>query len=87
MKLLFCPVCADVTKLQLERRTCRCGQSWGWYEKDGRHATVGGRAEVIGIDNNSIVRAVQLRTPTGNHLHAWLFGAESERVSREKVDD
>jgi len=34
MKLLYCPHCGDVVRLFPERRTCKCGKSWGHYLDD-----------------------------------------------------
>jgi hypothetical protein len=35
VKLLFCPHCQDIVRLFPEKRTCRCGKSWGHYLDDG----------------------------------------------------
>jgi hypothetical protein len=34
MKLLFCGHCQDVVRLFSERRSCKCGRSWGRYLGD-----------------------------------------------------
>jgi hypothetical protein len=31
MKLMFCAHCEDVVRLFPDKRTCRCGKSWGNY--------------------------------------------------------
>ncbi len=54
MKLLCCPKCRDVVKLQCEERHCKCGHVHGRYEEDGLHATVSKGAAVLGIDNFSL---------------------------------
>jgi hypothetical protein len=35
VKLLYCPHCGDIVRLFPEKRTCRCGKSWGHYLEDG----------------------------------------------------
>lgn len=34
MKLLYCGHCGDIVRLFPEKRSCRCGKSWGYYEED-----------------------------------------------------
>ena len=65
MKLIFCPECHDVLKLQGDHRECLCGCSWGQYNQDGLHARIGGDAIPIGIDNNSLAEAVLDRPGSG----------------------
>lgn len=61
MKLIFCPKCQDVKKLQLEITTCRCNNSWGKY-LDGINAEIGGDAIPIGISNSSLAEAIVKET-------------------------
>lgn len=52
MKLLYCPVCADVVRLIVTRwRMCECKLSGGQYNQDGMTATLGGYARVFGVAN------------------------------------
>ena len=52
MKLIYCPMCADVFRLVGKSwRTCECQQSGGQYNKDLMTATIGGCARVLGIGN------------------------------------
>jgi hypothetical protein len=60
MKLIFCPKCQDVKKLQDEKTTCKCGQSWGRY-LDDVNAEIGGNAVLLGIDNSSFAHALKYR--------------------------
>ena len=46
-----------------------CGLSWGRYHKDGKLATIGGRAVPIGIDNKSFAQAVKKRTAHQKDAH------------------
>jgi hypothetical protein len=34
LKLLYCAHCGDIVRLFPEKRSCRCGKSWGQYEED-----------------------------------------------------
>ena len=92
MKLLFCPECEDVRKLAYGRTTCDCGASYGWYEKDGHHASIGGKTIVIGLDNLSLVEGLEnlaeqdgVAPIMGNWnppLTAWLFAEGYHRIKR-----
>lgn len=82
MKLIFCPNCTDVRKLDTHPTYCRCHKSWGFYHEDGLTATVGGDAVPLGIDNNTFRAAIDLvkRSPelheSLQHLtsfRAWVF--------------
>lgn len=57
MKLIYCLACEDIVRLTSRTRKCRCKLSWGRY-LDGMHATVGGKAIPLGIDNLSFHYAV-----------------------------
>lgn len=84
MKLLFCTFCHDVVALNDERRYCGCHQSWGEYDEDGLHATVGGKALVIGIENSGLRRALVAHedTPTDQYtLACWLFPKPHRNVT------
>lgn len=65
MKLLFCPHCQDVLKLKTERRECGCGKSWGLYE-DRRQARIGGSAIPLGINNRSLLAALEISPESGS---------------------
>lgn len=63
MKLIYCPICLDMTKLRIqELRRCSCGKSWGYYLEDDLTAEVGGSAVPIAIENDELREAV-LRRP------------------------
>lgn len=87
MKLLFCRDCNDVRKLHRHVVSCHCGQARGRYLDDGWHAEVWGeRAEVIGLSNSDIVKAVTLSARTGPNggppIEAWMMPHDYERVRR-----
>lgn len=62
MKLIYCDLCGDVTRLVEHRwRTCECGECGGQYNKDKMTATIGGAyVRVFGIANTFFD-------------HLWLF--------------
>jgi hypothetical protein len=59
MKLIYCPECHDVRKLDYQATFCKCGASSGWYEDDGLHATIQGEAIPLGFANSSLVAALE----------------------------
>ena len=65
MKLIYCPSCHDVLKLQAGDRKCWCGASWGTYHGNGVNVTIGGRAVPLGIDNLSFLNALAHRPADG----------------------
>ena len=73
MKLIFCRTCQDVRKLRYIKTSCMCGSSWGWYEQDGLHAVVGGRAIPIGFSNLSFSEALANQTKRGRGLEFVAF--------------
>lgn len=95
IKLLFCPVCADVRKLDKkpEITNCKCGKSWGYYKEDGWYAVIAGAGMAIGLDNNSVAYAVRERL-AGNgksvYLNAWLMATNHKTIEygprTEEVD-
>jgi hypothetical protein len=65
MKLIYCPECLDMKKLQMLRlRRCTCGKAWGYYLDDDLTAEIGGTAVPIAIEND------ELRGLLGSHL-SW----------------
>lgn len=65
MKLIFCPVCHDVRKLNYKVVVCDCGASKGWYHNEHLHATIQGKAIPIGFANDSFVNALTKRPAEG----------------------
>lgn len=84
IKLLLCPACHDVRKLQMEPdiTTCDCGKSWGFYKHDGWNAVIGAGL-AIGVDNNSVAYALRERL-NGNgksvYLSAWLMATDHKTI-------
>ena len=95
MKLLFCPRCQDIRKLQMEPdvTTCNCGDSWGFYKSDGWYAVIG-HGLAIGLDNNSLAYAIKERLKgvgKSLYLSAWLMATDHKTIEygpeEEKSDD
>jgi hypothetical protein len=62
MKLFFCPECHDIVKMVIgEMRYCSCKKSGGMYV-DNVVAEIEGKAVPLGIDNNELVAAYQLKS-------------------------
>lgn len=59
MKLIYCPECHDVVKLDYGERACECEKSWGSYEDDGLHAVYSGLAVPLGFANSTLVQAIK----------------------------
>ncbi len=66
MKLIYCPKCLDVKKVQMRKvRHCSCGKSWGYYLDDDLTAMVGGLAMPLAIENDKLREAVARRPKDG----------------------
>lgn len=85
MKLLLCPKCGDIFKLQKDLCHCDCGASAGKYREDSMHADVSGAALVIGIDNPSLGRAIKLHNDHRPEDHlaisAWIMAEPARYVT------
>lgn len=60
MKLLYCAHCGDIVRLFPERRTCRCGKSWGEYLEDGATTVQTYPGLSLGIANEDFAQALQV---------------------------
>lgn len=65
MKLIFCPICQDVVKLDYDPRFCECEKSSGYYMEDGLNAVIFGKAIPIGFANSSLAEALRCRPQDG----------------------
>jgi len=54
MKLLFCPKCSDIVRLQRRTRSCICRFVTGAYKPDGDKAWHNGKGLLIGLDNREM---------------------------------
>lgn len=75
MKLIFCPDCQDLFKLQRTERRCECGASGGRYLDEIR-AEISGKAVAVGILNQSFVAALRgsENKTLGENFTAFIFG-------------
>ncbi len=87
MKLLYCPLCTDVRKLNYEdlKTVCDCGKSYGYYHADGWNATIGGAGLAIGLSNPHVKSAVYCRMALDDKedidLKAWLMKPSHPRIN------
>ena len=90
MKLLYCPVCHDMLKLDYGHRACGCGASSGAYRQDGINADANGRALVIGISNPSLRMAVERHVhkyPEDNiTIEAWIQAEPHRHITYHRED-
>ncbi len=86
MKLLFCPFCWDVKKLDREITTCKCGKVKGKYLEDGLHAVVSVDAQVICLANPDIEHACYRKDH--NTIRSWLaLPVIAKHIEWSKTDD
>lgn len=64
MKLIYCPECHDIIKLNYGLHECICKSSWGHYT-DTLNAVYGGQAIPLGIHNKSFVQAIKNQSNSG----------------------
>jgi hypothetical protein len=87
MKLVACRDCQDIFKLSYEQRSCKCGNTWGYYKEDGLHAVYGGASAVpLGIANESL-RAAVIAQPLygwGKRFEAFVIPKNCETMVREE---
>ncbi len=95
MKAVFCRKCQDIVKLQKNLpRVCDCGDSGGFYFRDGLHAVYFGEEAIpIGIDNHKFIDAIYVWTrmtneKTGPNINAFLVSKEAEtfrKIERSEI--
>ena len=88
MKLVYCPDCQDLVRLFREDRRCKCGQSGGHYEPNGRDAVLWGQAIPFGLDNFELGRALQRRPEAGlgRAVSFFIIPRQSTRISYQEQD-
>jgi hypothetical protein len=92
MKLLFCPSCFDVIKLDFEPRKCKCGLVAGKYIDD-TYAVVNGEGYSLAIGNGSLLNACynasaprSERRPKSSEVICWIRPHEGESNPHTKID-
>ena len=87
MKLLFCPNCEDIVKLNMRTRFCLCGNVSGRY-LDNRLAVYTGDAVPLGIDNKALLHAMTRWEETGFGLNFDAFTISKDCptfIKKEKI--
>lgn len=92
MKLLLCPECYDIRKMEVgERVVCSCGRSSAAYREDGLYADAYGAAMVIGISNRSLYDAVDRhldKYPEDNlTIEAWIQAEPHRHITYHREED
>ena len=81
MKLIYCPDCGDIIKLELYgTKWCKCNHSWGKYTHH-INAIYGGAAIPLGINNYSFQAALIGKDKTkgkGSELTAFAIPNECD---------
>ena len=86
MKLIFCPKCEDVIKLQKQEiRFCKCEKSAGYY-LNNLDAAICGEAIPIGFANQSFVEALKNRPEMGMGERFEAFVIPHKTPTINKVD-
>jgi len=85
MKLLLCPKCFDVFKLDLEERQCKCGEISGKYTDD-INATYTKGGIPLGFHNKTLASAIKTRPQTGwgREFIAFVIPVECPTMQEEK---
>jgi hypothetical protein len=90
MKLLLCPRCQDVKKLQVSKKMtyCKCRKSYGRYI-DELYAEIGGLTIPIGFDNWSLRDALddQPEDGMGERFTAFVIPKKCDTIKNLNVDN
>jgi hypothetical protein len=99
MKLIYCPDCEDVFKLDLEKlRSCKCGKCSGKYIDRG-NAEVNGQGVSLAISNPALWSAIarlshhknqedvsdHYKCPDAWHVECWVRPHEGTFNPRTKI--
>ncbi len=86
MKLMYCAHCEDIVRLFPEKRSCRCGKSWGYYLDDNATTVQTWPGLSIGIANPDFAAAHQTFLAEPNvfspvlSMRAWINPASEVDV-------
>jgi len=88
MKLLFCKSCNDLFSLNIDYRTCHCGESGGNYKDNKLDIVINGPAVPVGINNGMFLTAVDLQGDFGEGIpfDAFVIPKNCPTVSYKDVD-
>jgi len=79
MKLIICEVCLEMFRLGDEKRSCRCGASWGNYISE-TDAEYGGEAIPIGIDNRDFMDAIRYFPNERRMIRCWVMPKDCQTM-------
>ena len=82
MKLILCPHCKDVKKLDYEFVYCNCKKSYERYLKDGLNAEINKEVIPIGFNNHSLVDAIKNRREfdLGERFESFIIEKNCKRI-------
>ena len=69
MKLLYCKSCNDLFSLNIDNRTCQCGETGGHYKDNKLDIVIYGHAIPVGINNNFFLTAVDIQNDFGEGIN------------------
>ena len=73
MKLLYCKSCNDLFSLNIDNRTCQCGETGGHYKDNKLDIVIYGHAVPVGINNNFFLTAVDIQNDYGEGIPIEAF--------------
>ena len=85
MKLIYCPICADIVKLRRQDTVCFWGSSGGTY-LNNLDATYFGAAVPLGIANSTFAKAIrnQPEKGLGECFEAFVISQECPTFKLDK---
>lgn len=99
MKLLICPKCNDVFKLDKEElRSCKCGHVKGKYKEDGHCAVTNGNGINLAMNSNDLMlKMIYLSSEEDGELkydeyrdkykiETWVRPSSGKANPRSKID-
>lgn len=87
MKLIYCPKCHDVRKLDYPEVVCKCGASSGSSRIGGLHAVIRGAAIPLGFNNASLMDCLCNRPEDGAGLEFTAFVIPKDCPTVTKLDN
>ena len=88
MKLMYCPLCGDIVRLERHTKSCGCGHSRGLYNDDLNATILNGIP--IGFDNLDFYLALQksnVPADKGHEFTAFVIPPNAVSVERVKGND
>lgn len=85
MKLLYCPLCMDLFKLDHEPRHCKCGEVKGGYYQDGIRAWKGKEGVMLGLNNLYLAQLLTGKLLGDNTSPVFLYRINNSRVDQKDL--